>query len=390
MATKHIDENGFTEYKNNKLSQVGIFEYLGSDIGAPDPAKVYRVYRPKEELSSKECIDSFNLQPWIINHKMLGNKGIPAEKKGIHGVIGENIYFDKKDNWLKGNIKAFTDRLDDEIREGKNELSLGYGCKYDFTPGSNEFGSYDVVQRNIRGNHLASVENSRMKVAVGDSINGMDSISLNINFAGDKEMKDEEKDKAKDEEKKKEERMKDEKEKETSEDEEEEEESEEESKDKKSKVNMSKDRRLKKKLSKDNRDGMDSAMIQKTIEDAVENAVKPLLDEISALKERDSAMDSVTVFQEINKRDLLAKKVSPYIGTFDHANMSLQQVSKHTVEKLNLPHIEGHEVKAVEAFLHGRKASPEALYEPRNIGQDSSSNDSSNSLAIDRYINGEI
>lgn len=168
MSARIADEWGWYEVPKNPLSKVGIFEYLGSEIGAPDPGKIYKVYRPAEELGSKETIKSFKLLPWVDEHTMLGKDATPAEKKGIHGVIGENVIFE--DDTLFGNIKAFSASMAESIDNGKEELSLGYGCTYDFTPGNAMGEAYDAVQRNIRGNHLALVQQGRMgkDVAVMD------------------------------------------------------------------------------------------------------------------------------------------------------------------------------------------------------------------------------
>ncbi|MDE9567464.1 DUF2213 domain-containing protein, partial [Xenorhabdus bovienii] len=38
--------NGWLEVKDNPISKVGVFDYMGSEIGAPNPGDLYRVYRP--------------------------------------------------------------------------------------------------------------------------------------------------------------------------------------------------------------------------------------------------------------------------------------------------------------------------------------------------------
>lgn len=164
MNTKRaVDVNGYVEIRDNPISKIGIFPYLGSSIGAEDPDKVYMVLRPEEELSSKETIESLKLNPWIDDHEMLGSElegYTPAEDKGVHGVTGQEVYY--KDGYLYANLKLFSESQADLIEDGKKELSWGYRCKYDFTPGTLDGESYDVVQRTIRGNHLASVEEGRM------------------------------------------------------------------------------------------------------------------------------------------------------------------------------------------------------------------------------------
>ena len=172
MSARIEDTNGWYEVKNNPLSKVGVFQYLGSEIGAPDPQRIYNVYRPASELSSKACLDSFKLLPLVDDHTMLGTvngrKVTPAEKKGVHGVIGEDVSFAK--NTLRGNIKVFSDSLKTAIDYGKKELSLGYKCKYEPCQGVFDGQSYDYIQKDIRGNHLALVQNGRMgkEVAVQD------------------------------------------------------------------------------------------------------------------------------------------------------------------------------------------------------------------------------
>ena len=164
MDKREYDTNGWFEVKDNPLSKVGVFPYSGKSI-APEcePNQIYYVFRPAEELSSTECVDSFKLIPWIDNHVMLGDEeeGLtPAESKGIQGVIGEDVYFDGE--LLKGNIKVFSESMSNLIANGKKELSCGYRCKYEYAPSSYNGVAYDYVQRDIRGNHLALVENGRM------------------------------------------------------------------------------------------------------------------------------------------------------------------------------------------------------------------------------------
>ncbi len=166
------DVNGWYEVKNNPLSKVGVYPYLGSSIRAPDPLKMYMVYRPAEELSQPDTLNSLKLLPWIDGHLMLGppESGYtdPA-KKGIDGVIGENVFY--ANGTIYGNIKVFSSKLASAIRQGKDNLSCGYRCKYDWTPGVYKGQPYDCVQRDIRFNHLALVPTGRM----GDDVSVLDS-----------------------------------------------------------------------------------------------------------------------------------------------------------------------------------------------------------------------
>jgi len=177
LSARQYDGNGWFEVKRNPISKVGVFPYSGGQLGktGADAARIFQVLRPAEELASPECIESFKLLPWVDNHTMIGpaaqkmmDQALPAEAKGVHGVIGEQVFFE--DGVLYGNIKTFSDSLAELIDAGKRELSAGYRCRWDFTPGVFEGQSYDAVQRQIRGNHLALVKEGRMgaDVAVMD------------------------------------------------------------------------------------------------------------------------------------------------------------------------------------------------------------------------------
>lgn len=172
MSKRKYDINGWPEIKKNPISKIGVFPYLGSSIGAPDPDKIYMVRRSKEELSSPEAIESFKLLPWIDDHTMLGgreNGYTPPEEKGIQGVTGEDVYFEG--DTLYANLKLYSESQADLLESGKKELSLGYRCKYVKESGTYMGKNYDYDQINPRGNHIASVEDGRMgsQVAVLDS-----------------------------------------------------------------------------------------------------------------------------------------------------------------------------------------------------------------------------
>lgn len=166
MTQRSADANGWWSVKRNPLSKVGVFDYTAGSVGMPgDPNRIVQVYRPAEELSDPECIESFKLTPWVNDHTMLGAEAdglTPAERKGIGGVIGEDVGFDAATGTLYGNLKMFSQAHDAVVRNGKTELSLGYRCTYDFTPGEWNGKKYDAIQRKLRGNHVASVAKGRM------------------------------------------------------------------------------------------------------------------------------------------------------------------------------------------------------------------------------------
>lgn len=159
--TKKVDDNGWWIIKNNPLSKVGIYPYLGKQIDdSLEPNKIYRVFRPAEELLNEETVKSFNLVPLVNDHEMIGKDFKPAEEKGIDGIIYNPRV--AHGDMLMGNIKIYSEKMMDDIKNGKKELSMGYTCTYDLTPGDWDGQHYDVVQRNLRGNHVALVDKGRM------------------------------------------------------------------------------------------------------------------------------------------------------------------------------------------------------------------------------------
>ena len=160
--SKIEDDNGFWLCNDCNISKVGVFKYLGREISTKLEAdKIYNVYRPADELFSKETIDSFkSVVPLIDEHELLGKDYTPAETKGVDGVVFDPHQSDDG-LYLKGNIKIFSERMKHLLNRGKKELSMGYFCDYDLSAGEFNGQHYDVVQRNLRANHVALVDRGR-------------------------------------------------------------------------------------------------------------------------------------------------------------------------------------------------------------------------------------
>jgi hypothetical protein len=104
---------------------------------------------------------------------------------------------------------------------------------------------------------------------------------------------------------------------------------------------------------KDKKEGMDAA-----ISAAVARAIAPLQSEISSLK---SASHTKSVLSEVAQRDVLASKISDFVGTFDHADKTLDEVAGYGVEKLGLKCPKGTELVALDAYFHNRKPQTQGV-----------------------------
>ena len=174
---KQIDHNSFWVIKQNPITKIGVFPYLGRQISPElEPNKIYQVLRPESELFAAEALASFNELPITIGHALLGPREegfTPAEEKGVDGTTGTTA--ERKGDKIVNDIKLFSERIKDEVNHGKKELSAGYFC--DFVPERGTWNGrhYDFVQKNIRGNHIALVDKGRSghDVRVMDSAEGV-------------------------------------------------------------------------------------------------------------------------------------------------------------------------------------------------------------------------
>lgn len=175
---KVVDENGFRTYLDIPITTEGVFDYAGFQIDQTgkiglDKNKVYKVYRPAEELLSDKFVKSLEEMPLTDDHTPLGDGGglLPAEKN-THGVLF-NVRKNDAGNGLVGDIKVFSESLKRKIDAGKREVSLGYTCLYRQDMGIFEGKPYDFVQYDLYANHCAIVDEARMGHAcrVTDSSN---------------------------------------------------------------------------------------------------------------------------------------------------------------------------------------------------------------------------
>jgi hypothetical protein len=74
-------------------------------------------------------------------------------------------------------------------------------------------------------------------------------------------------------------------------------------------------------------------------------------------KEKPAGMDAKSFFVQLSKRNGLVEKLSAHVGTFDHADMTLDEVAKYGVKKLRLSCKPGHEESVLNGYLAGAKTS---------------------------------
>ena len=181
------DCNGFLHVALCNITKEQVAPYYGREI--PNykdlgflPDEIYYGYRPADEL--KKGAETFNNLPLLDKHIEDGAEKEEAKKHRV-GSLGDKVKFNAP--YLQNSLIVYDQKAIDKVEDGsQKELSCAY--RYDPIKQSGEFGGqrYDFVMSNIRGNHVALVEEGRAgsDVVVADE---------NTTKNGEKQMADENK-----------------------------------------------------------------------------------------------------------------------------------------------------------------------------------------------------
>jgi len=153
------------------MTRAGILEYADKKY----PGGIRRELRPESEVFDSRSMESAANLPITHDHppKMLT---AATAKPYMVGATGDRVTRD--DNFLKGKVMVANAPTIAKMDSGDNDVSLGYVCIVDETPGVDpKYGRYDAVQRNIRYNHLAVAIGKGDARATGSSVR-MDSREL--------------------------------------------------------------------------------------------------------------------------------------------------------------------------------------------------------------------
>jgi hypothetical protein len=131
---------------NARLSRVGIFDY-----------QTTREYRSQEEVFRADSLQSLKGAPVTDRHPSENSDQsflTPANAKDLMVGITENV--ERDGDYLKGSILIWHQDAIEAIESGeRKEISLGYRCEIDPTPGTHNGEPYDAAQKNIIINHVA-------------------------------------------------------------------------------------------------------------------------------------------------------------------------------------------------------------------------------------------
>jgi hypothetical protein len=167
-SARTYDLDGRLRVELTPVSKVGVFSYLGSEIGEAglDPSLEYKLLRPAEELA--KAASSANGVPLLSQHVPMS-----ADDHNRSVVVGSTLNDARYDDpYLLVSIVIWDGDAIAAIEDGSQcELSGGYHHVVDMKKGVYNGEMYDGVQKNLAFNHVALVEVGRngSDVAVADA-----------------------------------------------------------------------------------------------------------------------------------------------------------------------------------------------------------------------------
>ncbi len=142
-----------------RIARAGLHDYKAGEINAPGaPDAVVRVYRPPEEVFDPASMASFAGVPVTLDHPPAM---VDAANRARYAVGEAGSTPTREGDHLVSDL-LLTDAVAIARAEAGADLSNGYRADFVFERGTTPAGEhYDARQRNIRGNHVALVDQGR-------------------------------------------------------------------------------------------------------------------------------------------------------------------------------------------------------------------------------------
>lgn len=146
MANGWLRVDGF-------IARSGLLEYQRADGSA------WVEYRPEDEAFHADVLESFTALPLTDDHPPEGYLDAANTSRYQVGTIAGTP--SRHEDKVRAQILVTDAATITKLTAGKAELSCGYLCDLEMTPGEIDGKRYDAVQRNVRGNHVALVKAGR-------------------------------------------------------------------------------------------------------------------------------------------------------------------------------------------------------------------------------------
>lgn len=130
-----------------------------------------------EELYSAESLDTLRMAVLTDNHpkeRLITPENV---KRYQVGQVGENT---RTDNGLVVDLMITDSVAMGKVQRGKREVSAGYVCELEFTPGTYQGQLYDAIQRKRRYNHVAIVDVARAGAKARIHLDAADPVGISL------------------------------------------------------------------------------------------------------------------------------------------------------------------------------------------------------------------
>lgn len=154
------------------VTRTGILDYRRPD------GSLFRQLRLPEEVFDEESMKTLEHAPVTFRHP---EEGFVTPDNARALMVGFLDRVNKDGDSFLGSQMVITDgSVIKRVKAGVREVSPGYVCDLEMTPGELNGQHFDAIQRNIRYNHLAIVERGRSGPKVRIKLNQFDSVECGI------------------------------------------------------------------------------------------------------------------------------------------------------------------------------------------------------------------
>jgi len=165
-ALENVDimPNGFLSILAN-LTRTGIFRY--QKVEPDGTVHIFKQLRIPEEVFAEETMSSLSGIPITNNHpsELVSPTNASDYVVGMASDTPKRVFAPVQgdsEEYVQQRLTIFDEDVIKAVSTKKTtQMSLGYTCELDMTPGEYKGEAYDCIQRNIRVNHASIVEKAR-------------------------------------------------------------------------------------------------------------------------------------------------------------------------------------------------------------------------------------
>lgn len=145
-----------------RLTRVGVLEYRKPD------GTIRRELRLPEEVFNSDSLASLNGAPVT---DLAHHRGLLDVSNWKEATLGTTIEIRKDGNFVAADLLINDPSAIADIENGRlHDISCGYRCKLEYTPGVWNGERYDAIQRDIRYNHVAVLPRGRGRAGADVSL----------------------------------------------------------------------------------------------------------------------------------------------------------------------------------------------------------------------------